>query len=225
MMQKVVHICFNRVLLMTACLTFSVVMFGEVDKDVTNCQSKVSYPSITFHSHCVGPKGLNRLGTSLFGYYLNYEFNSTNHFDKSESMDDGVVGISDVVRKKLSPPHMRYLDRIELWHKRPNRRLYRIDLKGNFPLDATCMDIAKFYKEICDELDFKFDVKMTCHVPSREALLYDAESVIDGFRFRVSISKSECHVSIISTKVLEGRGNNISVSERDNDVHVKIEDL
>lgn len=229
MMQKTGHICFNGMPLtaIAVCVIFVVVSFGNECQDVvTNCQNTVSGSSVTFRSHCYGPKGRNRIGSYLYGYYLDYEFNSTNSLVASEQREDDIAGFSDVVREKISPPHMKYFDTVELWYNRPNHRLYRIDLKGSFPHDTTGLEISKFYGGICGELDVGFDVKLTRHVPSRKPLIYDSEGAIPGFKFELFISRLKCRMSIVSTRVLEsGRRKLSSDSTNDVDVTVTVEDL
>ena len=43
--------------------------------------------SVTFASHCRGPKGRSQLGLSMRGEYLGYEFNRTNYLREVEDLE------------------------------------------------------------------------------------------------------------------------------------------
>ena len=160
--------------------------------------------SVTFASHCRGPKGRSRLGLSMRGEYLGYEFNRTNYFDKGGSVVGGGTKKYDVVIKRLMTKHLLYFDTLELWHSRPEHRLFQIVLKGKIPEGLSIPERRNLYRVITNELDYSFDVRLAnISFPMQSNILYNAEGSVPGFKFAVTISRDCCRMSIVSLRVLE----------------------
>ena len=187
------------ILLMADCV--SACMVSNTEHMVT--VNALSQP-VTFSSCCRGPKGGNRFSFSLHGKYMGYEFNRTNYFSQAGAIVVEKSNKYDVIVKRLSAKHLQFFDSVELWHLRPNHRLFQIVFKGEPSGGLSVSECNKLYRSITNELDSCFDVSISQrHSPTTANLLYDAEGSVPGFRFSVSISRTSCCMSITALKVLE----------------------
>ena len=158
---------------------------------------------VVFSSCCRGPRGGCRIGLSMCGEYMGYEFNRTNYFTNTGAVVSEKSDKYDVIVKRLSAKHLRYFDSVELWHLRPTHRLFKLVFQGEPAGGLSEPECHKLYQSITNELDYCFDVKMSKCSPSMTTnLLYDVEGAIPGFKFSASISKMKYRMSITALKVL-----------------------